>query len=186
MVARLPIGINALATVLFLRAETGSFAVAGAASGGIALGGACGAPLNARLIDRMGPGVMLALAGGHAVGLGALVGFGYAGAPTIALVVSAFLAGLAAPPASSVMRALYPRLLTDPAQVQAAYALDSVSTQVIFVTGPLLTAVLVALVAPAAALGLSATVVIAGVAVFLVAMPADERRRAPNAERAVS
>jgi hypothetical protein len=38
VVARLPIGINALATVLFLREETGSFAVAGAASGAIALG----------------------------------------------------------------------------------------------------------------------------------------------------
>ena len=186
VIARLPIGINALATVLFLRAETGSFAIAGAASGAIALGVAVGAPVNARLIDRMGPTVMLALAAGHAAGLGALVAAGYADAPGVLLVAAAFCAGVAAPPTSSVMRALYPRLLTDPAQVQAAYALDSVSTQVIFVTGPLLTALLVALVAPAAALGLSATVVLVGVAVFLAAMPADERRRAPTAGRAVS
>src|SRR5215218_5874745 len=81
VVARLPIGINALATVLFLRAQTGSFAIAGAASGAIALGVALGAPLNARLIDRLGPPVMLALAAGHATGLGALVTLGYADAP---------------------------------------------------------------------------------------------------------
>ena len=182
VIARLPIGINALATVLFLREETGSFAQAGAASGAIALGVAVGAPVNARLIDRVGARVMLALAAGHAAGLGALVALGYAGAPAVLLVASAFLAGLSAPPTSSVMRALYPRLLTDPGQVQAAYALDSVSTQVIFVIGPLLTALLVALVAPAAALGLSAAVVLAGVAVFLAAMPADERARTPSAD----
>jgi MFS family permease len=80
------------------------------------------------------------------------------------------------------MRALYPRLLDDPAQVQAAYALDSVSTQVIFVGGPLVTTLLVALVAPAAALGLSAALVVGGVTLFLLAMPPDERRRAPNAD----
>ena len=182
VVARLPIGINALATVLFLREETGSFAEAGAAAGAIALGVAVGAPVNARLIDRVGARVMLALAAGHAAGLGALVGLGYAGAPAGLLVASAFLAGLSAPPTSSVMRALYPRLLSDPGQVQAAYALDSVSTQVIFVAGPLLTALLVALVAPAAALALSAAVVLAGVAVFLAAMPADERARTPGAD----
>jgi MFS family permease len=186
VVARLPIGINALATVLFLREETGSFAIAGAASGAIALGVAVGAPVNARLIDRMGPSVMLALAAGHAAGLGALVALGYADAPAPLLIAAAFVAGVAAPPTSSVMRALYPRLLTDPGQVQAAYALDSVSTQVIFVTGPLLTALLVALVAPAAALALSGTVVLVGVAVFLATMPDDERRRAPNAGRSVS
>jgi MFS family permease len=40
----------------------------------------------------------------------------------------------------------------------------------------------VALVAPAAALGLSAALVLGGVVLFLAAMPADERRRAPNAD----
>src|SRR5918911_5506111 len=62
LVARLPIGINGLATVLFLRAETGSFAVAGATSGALALGVALGAPVDARLIDRLGPRVMFVLA----------------------------------------------------------------------------------------------------------------------------
>ena len=189
MLARMPIGINALATVLFLRAQTGSFGVAGAASGAIALGVGLGAPIAARLIDRLGPRVMLALAAAHAAGLGSLVGLGYADAPAAALIAAGLLSGVAMPPTSSVMRALYPRLLDDPAQVQAAYALDSVSTQVIFVAGPLITAVLVSLVAPAAALALSAAVVLVGVAVFLATLPADERRRAPNADpsrRAVS
>ena len=53
--ARLPIGINALAIVLYLREQTGSFAVAGAVSGSLALGSALGAPVQGRLVDRIGP-----------------------------------------------------------------------------------------------------------------------------------
>ena len=54
LVARLPIGINGLAVVLFLREETGSFAVPGAVAGGLALGMGVGAPFMGRLVDRLG------------------------------------------------------------------------------------------------------------------------------------
>lgn len=182
MLARLPIGINALATVLFLREQTGSFALAGATSGAGAIGIGIGAPLNARLIDRLGPRVMILQAALHAAGLGAIVALGFAGAFAPLVCAAGFVTGLAMPPTSSVMRALYPRLLDEAALVQAAYALDSVSTQVIFVAGPLLTALLVALLEPAAALGVSAVVVLAGSATFLAAMPVGERRRAPHAD----
>jgi MFS family permease len=181
MLARLPIGINAVATVLFLREQTGSFAIAGAAAGGLALGIGLGAPVGARLIDRLGKGVLLALAAGHATGIGALVLLGLAGAPAPALVAAAIVTGILMPPTSSVMRALYPRLLDEPAHVQAAYALDSVSTQVIFVAGPLLTAVIVTLFHPEAALALSAATVVIGTVVFLAALPPDERHRSLGA-----
>jgi MFS family permease len=178
LLARLPIGINGLAVVLFLRAETGSFAVAGAAAGALALGNGVGAPVAARLVDALGPWVLLALAGAHALGLGGLVLLGYAGAPGSALAGAALLAGVALPPTSSVMRSLYPRLLRDdPALVQAAYALDSVLTEALFIAGPLLTAALVALAEPAAALGLSAAAVVAGTAAFVGALPAGALAR---------
>src|SRR5438874_2650801 len=61
VLARLPIGIDGIALVLFLRAEGASFVVAGAAAGGLALGAALGAPVAARLIDRAGVGVLLVL-----------------------------------------------------------------------------------------------------------------------------
>lgn len=183
VLARLPIGINALATVLFVREETGSFGAAGAASGALALGAGLGAPVGARLIDRFGAWVLFGLALAHAAGLSALVALGYSDASPVALVAAGLLAGMAMPPTSSVMRALYPRLLDARALVQAAYALDSVSTQVIFVAGPLVTALLVTLLAPAAALVLSAGVIVAGVLVFLAVLPGEERRRAPNSAR---
>jgi MFS family permease len=178
LLARLPIGINGLAIVLFLRTETGSFAVAGAAAGALALGAGIGAPVAARLVDSLGKGVLVALAAAHAGGLAALVALGFADAPTATLMAAALVTGIATPPVSSVMRALYPRMLREPALVQGAYALDSVLTETLFVIGPLITAVLVLLVAPAAALVVSAVAGGVGVALFLAALPHEERHRA--------
>ena len=175
LLTRLPIGINGLATVLFLRERTGSFAVAGAAAGALALGEGLGAPFGARLVDRFGPGALAALAAGHAAGLLGLVALGYADVPAWALIGASLVTGVGLPPTSSVMRALYPQLLGhEPALLQGAFALDSVLTETIFIVGPLLTAVLVAAIAPAAAVVLSAAVVLIGVVGFLAALPAAE------------
>ena len=174
VLTRLPLGLNALATVLFLRERTGSFAVAGAAAGGLALGNAIGAPANARLVDRFGSRVLLVLAAGHAAGLLALLGLGSIGAPAAVLVLDAVATGVCLPPVSSVLRALYPRLLGGEL-VRAAYALDSVLTETIFIAGPLLIAVLVALVGPEAALVLSAAAVTSGATLFFAALPTRSR-----------
>jgi MFS family permease len=172
LVARLPIGINGLAAVLFLREETGSFAVAGAAAGALALGAGLGAPVAARLVDRFGPRTLLVLATVHAAGLLGLLALGSSGAPDAATVAAALLAGVALPPTSSVMRALYPRLLRgDAPLIQSAYALDSVLTEMLFILGPLFTAVLVATLDAGAALVLSAAAVTIGVSCFLAVLP---------------
>ena len=72
VVSRLPIGINALAIVLYLREQTGSFAVAGGVSGALAFGSAIGAPVQGRLVDRIGARrVLLPIAVVHAISLGA-------------------------------------------------------------------------------------------------------------------
>ena len=86
LLSRLPIGINALAIVLYLREQTGSFAVAGAVSGALALGSAIGAPVQGRLVDRIGARrVLLPIAVVHAISLGAIVGLAELSAPTLVL-----------------------------------------------------------------------------------------------------
>ncbi|MDP9400365.1 MAG: MFS transporter [Actinomycetota bacterium] len=172
LLARLPIGINGLAIILFLRAQTGSFAVAGLVAGALALGSGSGAPLQARLVDRHGRRVLVPLALAHAAGLLALLALGTLGAPSLLLALTALGAGLVLPPISSVMRARYPALLrADPALVRSAFALDSVLTETIFTLGPLLTAVLVATLEPQAALVLSAGAVVCGTVAFVTGLP---------------
>ncbi|HEY7073912.1 MAG TPA: MFS transporter [Solirubrobacteraceae bacterium] len=168
LLSRFPIGINSLAMVLYLRQQTGSFAIAGAVAGSLAAGSGLGAPVMGRLVDRTGPRrVLIPLAFVHAAALGAVVACGALGAPTLALLACGFVAGFAVPPTSSVLRALWPELLSDrPDLLQAAYALDSTLIELIFVGGPLLTGLIAAVYEPAAALVVSAVSVVAGTIAF--------------------
>ena len=171
LLARLPIGINALAIVLYLREQTGSFAIAGAVSGTLAAGSGVGAPVQGRLVDRVGARrVLVPLACVHAAGLGAIVAFAELGAPTAVLIVCGFISGFAVPPTSSVLRSLWTELL-EPRLHQAAYALDSTMIEVIFISGPLLTAVIAALTSPAGALIVSAVAVVTGTTIFTALPP---------------
>jgi MFS family permease len=176
LLARLPIGINALAIVLFLRQRTGSFAVAGAVAGMLSAGSALGAPVQGRLVDRLGARrVLVPLAFVHACALGVIVGFAELDAPTVALLISGFVAGFGMPPTSSVLRSLWGDLV-EPRLLQTAYALDSTLTELIFISGPLLTAAIAAVASPAAALIVSAVAVMAGTLTF-TALPSTRAMR---------
>jgi MFS family permease len=171
LLARLPIGINALAIILYLREQTGSFAIAGAVSGMVAAGSGFGAPVQGRLVDRVGARrVLVPLACVHAVGLGAIVGFAELGAPVAVLIGCGFISGFAIPPTSSVLRSMWTDLL-EPDLHQAAYALDSTMIEVIFISGPLLTAAIAAVTSPAGALIVSAVAVVTGTTIFTALPP---------------
>ncbi|MDA0179092.1 MFS transporter [Solirubrobacter phytolaccae] len=169
--SRLPIGINALAIVLYLREQTGSFAVAGGVSGALAFGSALGAPVQGRLVDRMGARrVLLPVAVIHAMSLGAIVGLAELDAPTLVLLACGWIAGFAVPPTSSVLRSMWTDLV-EPRLHQAAYALDSTMIELIFISGPLLTAIIAAITSPAGALIVSAIAVVVGTAIFTALPP---------------
>jgi MFS family permease len=188
LLARFPIGINALAVILYLREETGSFAIAGAVAGSLAAGSGVGAPVQGRLVDRFGQRAVLPpLACVHAAALGLLVASTELGAPTAVLILCGLLAGFAIPPTSSVLRSMWPSLLREkPELIQPAYALDSVLIELIFILGPLLTGLLTALAAPQVALIVSACSVIAGTVLFTALPPSrawQPEREAPSPGR---
>jgi MFS family permease len=183
LLARFPIGINGLAIILYVRERTGSFAIAGAVAGALAAGSAVGAPVLGRLVDRRGQRRVLIAAGiVHAAALGALVADGESGAHTVVLLAAGFVAGFAVPPASAVLRSMWPALLRGrPDLQQAAFALDSVMIELIFIAGPLLTAALTAIVSPATALIVSAVSVVAGTVWFTAQPPSRESLPDPEA-----
>lgn len=168
LIGRMPIGISGLAILLFVRDVTGSFASAGLCAGALALGSAIGAPLQGRLIDRRGVRMLLPLAALHAAGLLVVLAAGEASAATAVLAGASLVAGAATPPVSSVLRSHWPYLLAErPELIPGAYALDSVMIELIFVTGPLVTTVVVATVGAQYALLVSAACAIAGVLLML-------------------
>jgi MFS family permease len=172
LMGRLPFAINALAVLLFVRDITGSFAGAGLVSGALALGSAFGAPLQGRLVDRRGEGMLMTLACVHAASLLAIWSLGTAGAGIAVLAALALVAGVAFPPTGSVLRSRWPALLGKrPELITSAYAFDSVMIETAFVAGPLLTALGVALFGPEAMLALSAGLMLGGTALFVAALP---------------
>lgn len=182
MLARMPIGIDGLAMLLFTRAQTGSLAAAGLVAAAFGLGNAVTSPVQGRLIDRRGHArVMLPLAALHASSLGGLVAFGLSGAPAAVLVACGLAAGATIPPVGSVVRPMLPGLLSDdPALLPTAYAIDGVVIELVFITGPLLTAVAVSVASPAAALLAACALVIVGTVVLVTAPASRTWRPAPS------
>jgi MFS family permease len=179
---RLPFAINGLAVILFMRDATGSFATAGLVAGSLALGAGMGAPFAARLVDRRGAVWLLPLAIVHGAAILALWGLGEIDAASVALVAAALVAGASFPPSGAVLRSRWPELLAgDPELVRGAYAFDSVTIEISFVSGPLITGALVALAEPQAAMALSSVLVVAGTLLFLSRLP-DARRALPASE----
>jgi MFS family permease len=181
VLARLPLGICSLALLLFVRGQTHSFLLAGVAVGCFTLAAAVLAPLQGALVDRFGqPRVLIPCAVAQGALLCALVAL--AGSmPSGALVVLAAVAGAVTPPVSACLRVLWPVLVTDPVSREAAYTLDAVSQEVIWVLGPLLVALAVTLASAAAALLLGAMITTLGSILFALA-PSARRWRGRQIE----
>src|ERR1700722_10773935 len=153
LLGRLPQGMSSLAILLLVRAATHSYAAAGLAVGAYALASAAFSPVQGRLIDRIGRSrVLLPVAIGQAVVLAALVLAGHAHAGGAALVLLSGLAGALMPSIAPTVRALLREVIHEPATRESAYALESVAQEIIWILGPFLVALMVAVTSPSVAL----------------------------------
>jgi MFS family permease len=176
LIGRLPQGMTSLAILLLVRAHTGSYAAAGVAVGAYDFATAGGAPLLGRLVDRFGRArVLPPVAGIQGVMLVALVLAAHHGAGAIVLIILSAAAGALMPPIAPSMRALLRDIVSDPEVRETAYTVESVVQELVWVTGPLLVAAVIAFAAPTAAVLLSSAICISGTALF-VSSPAAHGR----------
>ena len=146
--ARLPMPILGLGAVLLVEGETGSYGLAGAVAGTLALVGSLASPQWARAMDRRGQGVVLRIAfTGYLVFGVAFVAAVVLGAPTWSWFLLAGLTGGCGPNIGSIVRARWADAL-DADQRQTAFAFESVVDEVVFVVGPPLVTLLATLVNP--------------------------------------
>ena len=142
LIARTAQTMLPLTILLLVRQRTGSFAEAGIAVAVSGLAAVAGGPVTARLADRRGPHV-LAVAG--AVNAASLVLLAVTTSPAVSWIAIA-AAGLSVPPLTAALRATITVGLTTERDRAAAFSLDAIATELLFVAGP-------ALVSAAAALG---------------------------------
>ena len=168
MVGRLPIGMTGLAILLLVQGESGSFVQAGAATAAYVAGLACVAPALGRLIDRRGPRATLAVCAIlFPVMLLALVASVSSGVPWWFVLLLTGAAGAAFPPISVCMRTYFRQRFGDEPLLAAAYSLESILIEFIFIVGPMLVAAFVALASPALAVCFAAACGGLGAILFL-------------------
>ena len=180
LLARLTVGMAPLATLLLIRGEGRSYAVAGIVLAASSLASAIAWPLFGRLADRVGQTrVLLPLACIYPAAFGGLALLAVREAPVAALAACAVLAGATLPPIGACMRALWPSLLPGEELRDTAYALEAWLQELFFVVGPLIVAVLAAVGPPWAAVLVAAALCAVGTAWFALTPPvrAAERTR---------
>ncbi|RPI47316.1 MAG: MFS transporter [Betaproteobacteria bacterium] len=167
VIGRLPIGMAVLSILLFVQQTEQSFARAGMASAAYVVGIGLAAPFIGRLMDRLGPRPLLVFGAlAYPLALAALIAAVQTGAGGIWIAGTAFVAGMVLPPIPTSVRALLRRLLRDPGHLQAAYSLDSVLMETVFIVGPGVVSIFAAFAWPAGAVACTAAMGFAGAIVF--------------------
>ncbi|WP_280891580.1 MFS transporter [Streptomyces sp. LBL] len=180
LVGRLPNATAAIAIMLFVRAEGGSYTLAGGLVALYGVANAVGQPVLGRLVDLYGqPRVQLPA--GILSGL-AMAVFAFTGVEPLPLAYAAVAAaGLFTPPLEGGLRALWPSVLGKEDKVHTAYALDAIAQEVMFTVGPLLVTLCVSLWSERAALIVLNVIGLLGALSVVVSPPSRAWRSAPRA-----
>ncbi len=165
-IGRLPIGMTALAIILLVSEETGSYLSAGFVSACLVTA-AFTLPIFGRLVDRHGQTIVLIpCAIAFSASMIALALSVSAGAHIALLAILAAVAGATFPPLFASLRTLMRALLEESGLLEAAYALDAGIQELILVVGPLLVAGAVAFGSAALAVWFIAVSTLVGTIAF--------------------
>ncbi|MFI1210856.1 MFS transporter [Streptomyces sp. NPDC020802] len=179
LVGRLPSAAGAIAVVLFIRAEGGTYSLAGALAAVYGVATAVGQPVLGRLVDLYGqPRIQLPAALVSALGMSVFAFTGTQSLPLAYALVA--VAGLFTPPLEGGLRALWPVVLHKEGQVHTAYAMDAVAQEVMFTVGPLLVTLCVSLWSAPAALVVLNVIGVLGALTVVVSRPSRAWRSAPR------
>ena len=179
LVGRLPNATAAIAVLLFVRAEGGTYGLAGALAAAYGASNAVGQPVLGRLVDHYGqPRVQLPAVLLSAFGMAV---FAFTGTqPPLFAYVLMVVAGFFAPPLEGGLRALWPAVLRKEGQVHTAYAMDAVAQEVMFTVGPLLVTLCVSLWSARTALLVLNVLGVLGALSVVVSRPSRVWRSAPR------
>ncbi|WP_225837550.1 MFS transporter [Streptomyces sp. NK08204] len=179
LVGRLPNATASITLVLFVRAEGGTYSLAGALAAVYGICNAVGQPALGRLVDLYGqPRVQLPAALLSALSMAV---FAFSGTDRLLLACLAVgAAGLFTPPLEGGLRALWPSVLRREEQVHTAYAMDAIAQEVMFTLGPLLVTLCVSLWSERAALLVLNALGVLGALSVVVSPPSRAWRSAPR------
>jgi MFS family permease len=177
VVARLPIAMGPLGMVLLVQSVRGEYGVAGVITAAWAIAASVATPLLGRGLDRIGQPLVI---GTTSVVSGVLLAtfavLAVNGAPDGVLLAVSAGAGATFPPMGPAMRAAWRAVLESEDDRRAAYALDAVAVETIFVGGPLLLSLLLVVAPPVVPLLVTAALLAGGGAAYALTSAARSVR----------
>src|SRR4051812_26808450 len=150
LIARLPVMATMVPLAFLAKDASGNFGWAGVVAGAYSIGTAVASVVWARMADRRGARrvvIVTGMAWAAMMAVTALLPYNW----FRVLPVAAALAGLCVAPVASTSRAAWPRLVQG-GRLRVLYALDASATELLFVIGPMLGAVIVSIASPRAGL----------------------------------
>jgi MFS family permease len=150
-IARLPISMTGIGILMYVEAERGSYAIAGAISGSLSIAAAIGGAISSRLVDKLGQHrvlpvqIMVIL-----VSSTSLVLLIPSSVPTPYLFIFSITSGLAYPPIGAFVRSRWTALLNSGPILLTAFSIESVIDELIFIVGPTIAATTSVKIHPAA------------------------------------
>lgn len=167
-VGRISMSMYGLGTVMMIASLTGRYGLAGIVAGAGSIGYAALAPIIAQLADRYGQRkVLLAQVAIFTVASGSFIALTELRAPFAVVLITGAIANVFMPSTGNMVRTRWSGLLRgNEQQLHAAFALESVNDELIFVVGPALVTVLATQVAPASGISTAAGFAIVGTTWF--------------------
>ncbi len=184
--ARQPFAMLTMSIVLLVQHTTGSFGSAGAVAAVTGISMALFAPQSGKLADRFGqsavliPGVLI-----NSVAVILLAALALADAPLWALFLAAVPAGASVPQVGPMVRSRWASVLDRPDRrhlLPTAAAFESVTDELTFVVGPVLSTLLCTVVHPGAGLAAQAVLTLAGGLLFAAQRGTQPARAARAAD----
>ena len=149
LVARFPFGMLAIAYLVFVEQNYHSYTIAGLALGASSLGQAVAGPFTSRLLGRFGirPVVTVTVI---VVSVANII-IAFAVPPVWLLLLLAAIEGVSTPPIQPAVRTIYPKMVPA-SKLTALFSLDAAAQELIWIVGPVLSAVLAIQVSPVVAI----------------------------------
>jgi MFS family permease len=150
-IARLPVSMVGIGILMYVEAERGSYAIAGAVSGSISIASAIGGPLSSRLVDKLGQHRVLPIQIFLIVLCSmALVVLIPSDVPAPYLFIFSIGSGLAYPSIGALVRSRWTALLVSGPILLTAFSIESMIDELIFIVGPTIAATTSVKIHPAA------------------------------------
>jgi MFS family permease len=178
MLSRFAFAMTNLSLLIYIEAETGSYAVAGVVSAACLVGIAAGVIGQSKLIDRYGPTrTLLAFTGPYALLSVSVIALVHTGVPTVPLVILVAVQCATLPTVQVASRTMWRHLVPAGPVRDAAYSYEAISFELCWLLGPAVAAVLATWLWPGSALAIAVALSTAGTAGFALTTAVRSHRR---------